>query len=605
MRRHRGDLVWIGGLAFGLLAFFLWAYVGHGYHYPLGPDAPVYLWWARIGGAQGLSVVGTRPGAPALTLELAGSLHLSEVSALVGIEAALGVAVGLSVLALVRSHGGGRRSAWLLAGFLAGVFAVHLVAGYVANLAFAVAFVAATVAIANRTTRGAIAGAALLGAGGLAHPQFFLLGAGMLALVAAWSWIRTADHTEARHVAAAIAGAGAIVAVGLASMSIGPPHLAVDTSQDAFLRRAGLDDLVASYYRSRFLHRWTRYVQWVSIPLAVPGLIEAEKGFMRWLCEVWAAVLVVGIPLGLITGWFPADRLITFGYVVPILSALGLLWVWEKLAHHRPTAVGVTLVLVVLMVAGSYIAWRRNAPYISRDEVASATVAGRIAEELPANTPLVFVVDDGGTNSSFPTRAENVIRACVPPDRARNVYVYAGSPQNYLAGAPTTGRSLEWDTFSDFSLRDIPSAPKPVAFVLRSFYLPDQPFADESGFTSVTDSLLTTAPVVAIAPPVDPLDPTSFPWIALSMLIVLVALGAAGYGWARAAGMDVVDGLAVSPAFGMSALTLVAIAGERLGVPLTGFLGPAFLALVGGGGGYALRFVLERRTGSQAPPEVE
>ncbi|MFM8945008.1 MAG: TldD/PmbA family protein, partial [Actinomycetota bacterium] len=42
----------------------------HGWHTPVGPDAPVYLWWARIAGVEGLSAVGERVGEPALALAL-------------------------------------------------------------------------------------------------------------------------------------------------------------------------------------------------------------------------------------------------------------------------------------------------------------------------------------------------------------------------------------------------------------------------------------------------------------------------------------------------------------------------------------------------------
>ena len=60
----------------------------------------------------------------------------------------MGVAVGLSSAALVRRRTGASGSA--LAGLLAGTFAVHLAAGYVANLITTAAFLAAGTSTAHK-----------------------------------------------------------------------------------------------------------------------------------------------------------------------------------------------------------------------------------------------------------------------------------------------------------------------------------------------------------------------------------------------------------------------------------------------------------------------
>ena len=71
--RRRSELAAICGLAAVLLAWFLAPYVLRGSAFPLGPDAPVYLWWIRLAGLEGLSAVGHRPGVPALALALRGA----------------------------------------------------------------------------------------------------------------------------------------------------------------------------------------------------------------------------------------------------------------------------------------------------------------------------------------------------------------------------------------------------------------------------------------------------------------------------------------------------------------------------------------------------
>ncbi|MGH2527542.1 MAG: hypothetical protein ACRDG2_12425, partial [Actinomycetota bacterium] len=164
----RTDMLLLGGLSFVLFAWFLWPFVAFDARFPLGPDAPVYLWWARLAGEDGLSVVGARPGIPALTLVLQGALGRSVVEATSALEVALGVSIGLAATALIRTRG---RVAFL-AGLLAGTFAVHLAAGYLANLAMAAAFLAAAVAFADGTRRAAYLAAGILAAGGLAHPPF-------------------------------------------------------------------------------------------------------------------------------------------------------------------------------------------------------------------------------------------------------------------------------------------------------------------------------------------------------------------------------------------------------------------------------------------------
>ena len=179
-----------------VLAVLLAPFIRHGYRFGVGPDIPVYLWWTRVGASQGLSLVGERPGSPALLAVLAGATHLPVAAVTAAFEAAFGAAIGVGAAVLVRAAGAvagerrGARAAWVLAGLLAGLFTVHLAAGYLANLAFAAPFIAAAVCLAVGTRRGVVAAAIALGGGGLAHPQFFLIGALVLAAVAAWSLAR-------------------------------------------------------------------------------------------------------------------------------------------------------------------------------------------------------------------------------------------------------------------------------------------------------------------------------------------------------------------------------------------------------------------------------
>src|SRR5687767_15083396 len=187
MKAERRDLAWLGGLGVVLLILLLWPYVVDGYRFGVGPDVPVYLWWTRVGASEGLSMVGSRPGAPALVAALAGTLHLNVTAVTAGLASALGVAVGAASAALVRRAARGAEKTWLLAGLLAGVFSVHLVAGYLANLVVAVAFLAAAACLAG-PRRSRWAAAVLLAAGGLAHGPFLVHAIVVFAGAAALAW---------------------------------------------------------------------------------------------------------------------------------------------------------------------------------------------------------------------------------------------------------------------------------------------------------------------------------------------------------------------------------------------------------------------------------
>lgn len=565
----------------------------------------------RAAGNDGLSVIGERPGTPAFMLTVAGTLHLSPVQVTAGIEVAAGVAVGLASCAFARACEGTSRAAWVLGGALAGTFAVHLVAGYLSNLLFAVAFLGACAALSTGRRRATAAAAALLGAGGLAHPQFFVPGAVILLLVAGWALLR-GDEGEFGRIAWAVGGSAVVVVLGLLSMLIGPTRLSVDTSRDGFLRRAGLRDQVRGAYTDRFVHRWTRYVQWASLPLAAAGSSRA-RGTGGRILRAWLVVIVAGIPLGLVTGLFPADRLITFGYAVPILAGSGAVWLYERLAAtragRRPAAVACA-VLLVAMAAGSFIAWARQAPFITQEQTAQLEVLNRYVAGAPADATVVVRVDSGDEIATFAaTQAANLIRASVPADRIGNVHVAVATDQT--AGPSDEERRLLSEITAREARTAIADANGRVLFARLDVFFP-------FGLTQDVENLdgPAVAPGVRIdargfapdpAPePIDPLEPSSPSGIMASSIAVLALLWVAGYGWARTA-MDRTAAVAVAPAFGVAALTLVAVVAERAGLPLDGWAGPTVASALAGSGGYLCRVRLgaQGEAVAEPPPEIE
>jgi hypothetical protein len=392
-----------------------------------------------------------------------------------------------------------------------------------------------------------------------------------------------------------------VVGAGLASMIFGPARLSVDTSRDGFLRRAGLRDLVRSAYADRFVHRWTRYVQWASLPLAAAGSLRA-RGTAGRILFAWLAVIVAGIPLGLLTGLYPADRLITFGYAVPILAGFGTVWLFGRLAATRAgprLAAAACVALVVAMVAGSFIAWARQAPFITQEQTEQLEVLNRYVAAAPADAAIVVRVDSGDESTTFSaTQAANLVRASVPPDRIDDVQIVVASDR--VTGPPDEERTLLSEITAREARAAIADANGRVLLARLGVFFPFWLIHAVEPLGGPLDGPVV-APGVQIhaegfeptpAPePVDPLEDSSPVGIVVASVAVLALLWIAGYGWARTT-MDRMSAVALAPAFGAAALALVAVVAERAGLPLDGWAGPTAVSVLAGGGGYLCRLRL-------------
>jgi hypothetical protein len=133
--------------------------------------------------------------------------------------------------------------------------------GYLANLAFIPAFLGAVAMLDEDRPRSTVLAALLLGAGGLAHPLFFLIGA-LVLLVAAVGTARVRPG-EARRLAGAVIGGGAR---RLALLS--RPRPPVDTMTPRM-------SVAHELRRTNCSSPLTRYVQWSS-PACLLGAPGAE-----------------------------------------------------------------------------------------------------------------------------------------------------------------------------------------------------------------------------------------------------------------------------------------------------------------------------------------
>src|SRR5439155_582500 len=109
------DLLLVAVLGAVFLRVAVWPTLVHHYPFGVGPDMPVYLWWSRVGATQGISLVGERPGTPALIPTVATALGIGLVPAVAAVQYALMPASALPAAALARGRGEPPRLACLAA----------------------------------------------------------------------------------------------------------------------------------------------------------------------------------------------------------------------------------------------------------------------------------------------------------------------------------------------------------------------------------------------------------------------------------------------------------------------------------------------------------
>jgi hypothetical protein len=298
-------------------------------------------------------------------------------------------------------------------------------------------------------------------------------------------------------------------------------------------------------------------------------------------------VTVVGIAVALITGWLPADRFVTFGFAVPVLAALGLERIRERLSGRRLVGWVTVGTLTMLMLAGSAIAWNRQEAFMSEEEVRASTLAAWLAPVAGTKGPIAFLVDDADASVTFlASRAGNVIRASVPPERIRDVIVVV-PPRD---GADEVRTALELTTASDLRAAEAGSGREAIFIVLPPFFDPaDAP----EGAVVIEPNLL-----VAGEPP-DPLEPASTAAIAWASLGALVLLWAVGFGCALGLA-DPVTAAPRHPRWGRGRDP------GRGGArphrhPRRTTAGAVAVSALAAGGGYLAWFVLERRAGRSSP----
>lgn len=565
-------------VALALLAWLLVSFFLRHDGSPVGADAAVYVWWMRLAGHEGLSAIGGRSGIPALSLVLAGVTGASAEMTMASLGCVLVVVTALAGSALVRA-GGAPNGVSAAAAALTGIFSTYLAAGHLSNAAFAALFLAALACtFDHRRWRGPICGLGLIGAAGLSHPDFLLPAVAIMGAAALLAWIAH-ERREAIALIGVAAGGVGLAALGVVTAITGA-RFDVDTSRDIFLLRVDQLSLLRRLYLERLAPKASGYALWAWLPLAAVGLIR-RGGALGRLLIAWCAVVAVGVAVGIVRQPFPPHRVIAFAFCLPILSAFGVEAIARRLPWGRVPFVVTTISIVA---AAATVTWMRAPRPLDAPVVIAAQQAASIVDPSEAGTPVIVDMPTRGSGTvAAVLRAANVIRAEVPPERIRDVFVRFPQPDPSDAEA-----SALW---TDTELQ--------VALATEGSGSPVQEFGVGSAAPGIAP-LVLGAPVTFVSTD-GPRSPTTPLDVAVVAVVGVILLGLVGAGWAHAAGARGIQILERAPATGMGALILAAVLADRLGTRLAGAT-PASLSIVVAAVGYLAATLVERRARNHRQP---
>jgi hypothetical protein len=623
----------VGGL-------FLALYPNKGFVIAVGDDVPTYIWRTRAVAEGGIDALERanhypfhsntanpgRPGYPVMANLVEDVTGVTSWRLPFVLPAAGAVAVGLAAAAFAVWGLGEPRWSTPIYTLLVGVSVnVAITAnGYFDNL-LADATILAALAAALMLLEGGRAGAAvaLLVAGtAVVHWQFALaLGAFLLLLVAlAVPQSRRAGPPWTKTPSGRLAGSAAIGgAIGFGGLLLTPGLGSVGTNT-----------------RHQFERILAGQAPFYDLPLVLPvaaggvAALTAERTRRRVrgliLLLAWTALALVTYLAFVAGANVPAQRMLAFAISVPILVGAAVVWVVKKAARpggNTGTAAtwairAAAVVVTVVVLAGAFVighhAWFRTVPYEQARTHATIETVVDYIRTTPKGTPVVIVVQQRPTRADFGVvPALRRIRAQFPPDRLADFYVYLGLPEKYLAGEATTKPSmpgfdetskLYWDIVRP--IRD----QQPVVLVVHAFFdhfpklkhrHPEWPVGGGDRFLVVNGPDFVDRPL-----PPEP-KPISGGTLAGGAVLVLLALFAAGMGWATLLPAGWGARVALAPAFGTAALAIVGLAADRIGIRLSGGAGVVIVAVTALAGWvpFAFAAIRARRRDDRMRPQPE
>lgn len=593
-RRWPSLNAWVAGLVTmaAVAALFLLDPVVRGFRYPVGWDAPYYVWRTAAVPVDGLARLGAvRSGSALLFAQLMRATGQNAFTIVSVLPPILAGVVALAAAAMLRSALG--TGAWWtpVVGWLtwAGFGRVGILNGHfdqLLNAALVMGALAAAVAFAAGG-KGPVAVGVLLAGAGLAEWPFWAFGVAILVLglaVFAWPALRGGDSV--RPLAApllAAAGASAVF-TGLTFL-VHPPGGRIGPA----LSRPSLRRLL----RRRFLARVRDPLRYIAFllagaggvaaarePVALPGASRARRLFVS-LMIAWVAVTVVagiaqaaGLPVA-------GARLTSYLFAVPILAAVLVWWLARWLAARRPGPAGLAAAIIVVLAAvGGFgaMAWvtgRTRIPYFERAGVRQAAAAGAYVGRFASDRQVAYLVVNPNGDGTTGGRWWHVTQAALPPEVVPRAERFVGPPGEFLSEHPDA-TAIVLERYNRKGFREA--------------------LADGSGMTVAPGVVALNGPPGRGPPTVAPqadLRARTLAWLLPALVAMLFAVGS-GWSVALLPG-DAVVRMGLAPALGAAVLSLGALGWERLGLGFSTWEA-LVVAAIAASAGWVAAFVPRRRT---------
>ena len=624
VRRRGAALAWVRAIlpiavAATATVVFYEALTGHRHiRVPIGADAYWYVQALRIAGRYGLSIphMLARPAYPLVASTLGQMVRATPWTATVVVTLVMTAGLGLAGGAIIARW---RLRPWwfALAVFLVGVSvtASRLLGGKSENF-LNVWLLAAALAVAvwSGSRRGAVAAAALAFGAGLAEWPFLAAFLAILAIsLVLWEFlpwspavrerreVRRAGGTPERPfsgawftpgegflslktlLAAGVAGAALVAFVVVVWNRTGPSDAVALTPQPAQQYVIGL--------RTQLAFEWP----WIMGSLVLVGWYAARRFGnpkiqpVRWFLGVWALIVALTVVIGFTGVALPAYRALTFDLPIalgaagavflPLVAARSATVPWRRVGLRALAAA-----LAVLAVAPAYTMWNKDfRPNTNPYQLGEIRLASEYSLGL-GGRPVILVV--GRTSPVATYFMQKEVIAAIGGGGASRVLVFVGHASDVYHGLPSTWGSPEYNRFARQLFQPVLQAYRAGAPILigRALDPEEWPWA-----ASITRKSIGTDVVILRGP--WPRPKTSSPgrfyplphWYvqAFLALVMLCVLWLCGAGWSRLALPEAPAPIraALAPAFGVTAVAVMALLAARLAHRLDGWPGMVSVAL--------------------------